>query len=289
MRFSVTLVLVASLILSACSGLKGLKVGNYDLAPVISASEKLANSQEVSEPAEIDIGMHMAATLVGAAPLLQNNEHQRYLNKVGKILSLHSNRVSLPWKFGILNDDDINAFAAPGGYVFITKGMMAQLESEAELAGVLAHEISHVTQKHHLKAVQKDNMTGAAADILGAVTDHQIAKSGGQYTGLKKGAADTIVGASRTLYARGLDRADEMSADNGAITLMTAAGYDPWAYIAVLQKLEARQASDASMALLLKTHPQPTARIKALSQLAVLSKTETDGKNLAERFALNTK
>ena len=289
MRNSVAVVLTTLLMLSACSELKGLKVGNYDLAPVISASEKLASAQEVSEPAEIDIGMHMAATLVGAAPLLQNNEHQRYINKVGKILSLHSDRAGLPWKFGILNDDDINAFAAPGGYVFITKGMMAQLESEAELAGVLAHEISHVTQKHHLNAVQKDNLTGAAADILGAVSDHQIAKSGGQYTGLKKGAADTIVGASRTLYARGLDRTDEMSADKGAILLMVDAGYDPWAYIAVLQKLEARQASDASMSLLLKTHPQPTARIKALSQLAVLSKTETTGKTLAERFALNTK
>lgn len=289
MRARLILLLGCTLLLDGCGGLKGVRVGNYNLDPLLSASQKVADAQEVSEPAEIDIGMHMAATLVGAAPLDNDDAAQRYVNRIGRLLAMHSSRPQLPWKFGILRDDDINAFAAPGGYVFVTRGMLVQLESEAELAGVLAHEIAHVEQKHHLKAIQKDNLTGAAADILGAVSDHQINKSGGRYSGLKKDAADKVVGASRVLYARGLDRDDEHAADTSAIALISAAGYDPWAFVAVLQKLEARQNGDSGMALLLKTHPNPTARIASVSRQPQLAALDGKGLTLAERFRQHIK
>jgi len=289
MRLRLLTLLASILLLNSCGGLKGVRIGNYNLDPLISASQKVADAQEVSEPAEIDIGTHMAATLVGTAPLDNDETAQRYINRLGRMLAMHSSRPQLPWKFGVLNDQDINAFAAPGGYVFVTRGMLAQLESEAELAGVLAHEIAHIEQKHHLKAMQKDNLTGAAADIFGAVSDHQIAKSGGRYSGLKKDASDKIVGASRVLYARGLDRDDELAADNRAIALLNSAGYDAWAFVAVLQKLEARQSGDAGMALLLKTHPSPATRISAISQQSLLASLDAQGQTLSERFRKNVK
>jgi predicted Zn-dependent protease len=288
--FSSSLALVtASLLLAACGALKGVSIGGYNLDPVVSAGEKLANAQEVSEPVEIDIGLHMAATLVGAAPLLQDDALQRYVNRVGKLLSLHGSRPQLPWKFGVLDDRDPNAFAAPGGYVFISAGMLDLLESEAELASVLAHEITHVNEKHHLKAVQTDNLLGAATDILGAVSDQQIAKSGGKYAGLKKGAADKIVGASRQLYARGLDRDDELAADAGSLVLLQRAGYDPWAFIAVMQKLQAREKTDSGLALLLKTHPSPGARIAEASKKPALANADSSGLTLNERFVAQLK
>lgn len=267
----VATLLAASLLLSSCNTLKGVKIGDVSLDPFVSAAEKMAASGEMSEPDEIALGSHMAGTLLGAATLDPDLAAQRYVNQVGRWLTLHGNRSDLPWKFGVLNDATINAFAAPGGYVFITRGLLDVLDSEAELAGVLAHEIQHVEHKHHLIAVQKNNQLGAATDVLGYLGSQQLAKGGGDYAGAKTAVADAVIGATKTLYARGLDKEDEFAADRDALTLTSHAGYDPYAFLAVLQKLQARSSETASLALLLKTHPQPTARLQALETSPALN------------------
>ncbi len=268
---SVVCVLVAGLVLSSCNTLKGVKIGDVSLDPFVSAAEKMAASGEMSEADEISLGGHMAGTLLGAAPLDPDLAAQRYVNQVGRWLTLHGSRSALQWKFGVLDDDTINAFAAPGGYVFITRGLLDVLESEAELAGVLAHEIQHVEHKHHLVAVQKNNQLGAAADVLGYLGSQQLSQRGGDYAGAKTAVADALIGATKTLYARGLDKEDEFTADRDALSLSANAGYDPYAFLAVLQKLQARSGETASLALLLKTHPQPGARLQALAASPVLN------------------
>ena len=99
--------------------------------------------RKISEQEEIKIGGDLAAMLLGAAPLVADPAKQRYLNTLGRWLALHSERPGLPWKFGIIDSDDFNAFSTPGGYILVTRGLFDRMRNEAELVGVLTHEIAH--------------------------------------------------------------------------------------------------------------------------------------------------
>ncbi|MGZ3254765.1 MAG: M48 family metalloprotease, partial [Burkholderiaceae bacterium] len=162
----------------------------------------------------------------------------------------------LPWTFGVLNDAGFNAFATPGGYIFVTKGLVARMHSEAELAGVLAHEIGHVLRKHHLHAAQKAAGFSAVSDLFNA------ANNGGS-----EKAKEVIVNLTRKLYTSGLDKDDEFEADRMGVVIAARAGYDAYGLPAVLQALQAQSAQDADFALLFKTHPAPAARIDMLNKL----------------------
>ena len=110
---------------------------------------------------EIRIGRQISGNLLGAVPLVRDDKLQNYVNLVGNWVALQSGRQDLTWHFGVLDTEAINAFAAPGGYIFVTKGLYRLLNNEAELAGVLGHEIAHVTQKHHLKVLKQSSLIGA--------------------------------------------------------------------------------------------------------------------------------
>ncbi len=266
---------------SGCEVLQGMKFGSGGLAPLASAGQRMAESSATPEPDEADIGRHLAGTLVGVKKLSRNLPAQRYVNAVGRWLTLRTSRSTLPWHFGILQDNDINAFAAPGGYVFVTQGLLNLLDSEAELAAVLSHEIAHVTYEHHLKAVRNGNMLGSALDASITVADAAL---GGKPSVGRREFVQRAVNAARTLYARGLDRQDEYQADGEALRLMTMSGYDPYALVAVMQKLEARESSDGRLALLLQTHPRPSDRINALSKGLSRLPTPLPQTTLTDRF-----
>lgn len=273
----ITSAFITAFSLSACKTLQGT-----NLEPFISAGQKLAQSGETSEADERLIGQHMAAALLGAAALDKNEHSQRYVNRVGVYLANQSSRADLAWRFGVLDDDGYNAFAAPGGFVFITRGLLNDLQSEAELAGVLAHEITHVNKKHHLKAVQKNNRIGALTDVVGALGERQLGDSNrGQ---LKADVAKKLLNASKELYARGLDKGDEFQADDKAISLMSGAGYDPYAFYAVLQRLESRSADDSNFALMFKTHPKPQERLNALDKIYASGFSSSKYAVLADRY-----
>jgi beta-barrel assembly-enhancing protease len=214
----------------------------------------LRNLREPTQAEEIEIGRGVTETLMGARPLHDDPELQRYVNTVGLWVARQSERPDLPWRFGVNDSDHVNAFAAPGGYIIVTRGMLRQLRSEAELAAVLGHEVAHVVQKHHLAALRKS----AVMNLLGA--------------GVAAASAETrnaelvqkLIGPTKTLYARGLDKADEFEADRMGVVLATRAGYDPYALPAVLTTLAAASNKDPFLALLFKTHPAPEARIEHL-------------------------
>ncbi len=210
---------------------------------------------DIDEPEEKRIGQEFAETLLGAKPLLNDARVQRYVNALGRWLALQTERPDLSWTFGVLDDPGFNAFATPGGNIFVTRGLMGRMRNEAELAGVLAHEIAHVLQKHHLKAVQKNARTGVLADALAAGRGG----SGAQ-------ARAVVVDLGRKLYARGLDKEDEFEADQLGVIIAARAGYDPYGLPSVLQMLQAQSAQDADFALLFGTHPTPSARIEALAR-----------------------
>ncbi|MES2150442.1 MAG: M48 family metalloprotease [Pseudomonadota bacterium] len=273
---------VAPMVLSGAAS----KMDWNDVQNVVTKVQKAADGQrDLTEPEEIAIGAGIASNLLGAAPLLQDKKVQRYVTDVGMWLTLQTERADLPWHFAVLDDNEFNAFAAPGGYIFITRGLLLSMRNEAELAGVLAHEISHVLRKHHLAALKKANGTSVLADLGAAVLEKnpQLTQNGQLTPALAK-----IAGFGTELYMRGLDKDDEFEADRMAVVICARAGYDPYGLPAVLQSLQTVNPSYSGLALMVKTHPSFSARLDLLAQVmdAQFDKFETQP-NLAARFKAN--
>jgi len=242
-----------------------------DIGRIFSSGRKAFGS--VSEEEEAKVGREAASVLLGAVPLLDNPPLQRYINRVGRWVAMHTERPGLKWRFGILDTDDINAFAAPGGYVFITKGLLLSMESEAELVGVLAHEAAHVLKKHHLAAVQKN----ARVDLAGALAS--IAADDAD-----RGAVNRLTNGLSELYARGLDKSDEYEADEMGVVIAARAGYDPFGLPVVLQTLAAIDPDDSSIAFMFETHPHPNDRLDELDDDLVELDPYADQPQFRDRF-----
>ncbi len=237
---------------AACTNGGSLDINSvFNTMKTVKQAVKPANQQE-----EQQIGYATASTLLGAAKPINNQPVQDYVNKVGLWVALQSDRPDLPWHFAVVDSNDIDAFAVPGGYVFITRGLLLHMRSEAELAGALGHEISHVVLKQQLKALQQ----AAQLDLVG-----QAAQFGLQQHGQNTQLFDDVAAATRNLYSKGLDKDDEFEADRMGVVLAARAGYDPYGLVAVLQTLETVNAKSNSMQLLLATHPAPVARVAMLS------------------------
>lgn len=231
------------------------------------------NWKSPSKAEEIQLGREITGNLLGAAPLVKDETLQKYVNQVGRWVASQSERADLPWHFGVIESEDINAFAAPGGYVIITKGLYHKLENEAQLAGVLGHEIGHVVKKHHLKVLQKSQLLNIGAQLLG------------EKFGKDNQTIEKAIGSGAEILARGLDKDAEFEADRIGLALATRAGYEPYGLPEVLQTIGQVSKSDSSVALLFKTHPAPDDRLAKLGD-AVGSRLDNikDGKTLGERF-----
>ena len=180
---------------------------------------------------------------------------QRYVNHVGRWLAAQTERPDLPWQFGVLDSPQVNAFAVPGGTIFITRGLLERMRSEAELAGVLGHEIVHVLRKHHLKAIQK----GAQSALAGDALVHALRDRAGP-------ARDKLIAFGTEMYSRGLDKSDELEADRLGVVIAARGGYDAYGLPSVLQTLQAMSAQDSALALMFKTHPAPAERLNSLER-----------------------
>lgn len=267
---------LAGLLLMALPLAASADLNLSDLFNTVKQAFKPASQDE-----EIAIGRDAAATLLGASKPIDDKAVQDYVNKVGLWIALQSDRPDLPWHFAVVDSDDIDAFAAPGGFVFVTRGLLLHMHSEAELAGVLGHEISHVVMKHHLNALQK-----AARMDLASQAAQVGMQSKGYDSDLDKQLMDKVSGATRTLYSKGLDKDDELDADRMGVVLAARAGYDPYGLVAVLQTLEAADPKSSSMQLLMATHPAPADRIAALSASMDAGKFDRfgDQAEVKERF-----
>jgi predicted Zn-dependent protease len=255
MRTNQTIILLC--VLGAALPAVALDLGSIDWKKAAQTVQKVQKANaDIDEPQEITLGDGIASNLLGAAPLLDNPAVQQYVNRIGRWLTLQTERPNLPWQFGVLDDNDVNAFAAPGGYVFITKGLLAQMNSEAELAGVLAHEISHVLRKHHLQAIKKGARTELLADLA-----NDALKNNGADPRLSK-----LVSAGTEVYARGLDKDDEYEADRMGVVIAARGGYDPYGLPSVLLTLQSLNPSDSSVALMFKTHPALMDRLSLLDR-----------------------
>ena len=218
------------------------------------------------------IGSQISGNLLGAVQLVRDDKLQNYVNLVGNWVALQSGRQDVTWRFGVLDTEDINAFAAPGGYIFVTKGLYRLLDSEADLAGVLGHEIAHVTQKHHLKVLKQSSLIGA----LGQAASRKVQGS--------DPVVQNLIGNGAEIMARGLDKNAEFEADRVGMVFAARAGYDAWGLPDVLQGLAGLPAKDGRTSLLYKTHPHPADRLAALGEAVDGRLDAVHGKDLAARF-----
>ena len=273
------LLLVAALA-SAATAQAQFRLPNLDINKMVDTVKNVGKAvKEIDEPEEIAIGRDVASRLLGAAPLVPDPALQRYVNHVGRWLAAQTERPDLPWQFGVLDSPNVNAFAVPGGTIFITRGLLDRMRNEAELAGVLGHEIVHVLKKHHLKAIQK----GAQSSLAGDAMSMALRDRAGP-------ARDKLIAFGTEMYSRGLDKGDELEADRLGIVIAARAGYDAYGLPSVLQTLQAMSAQDSAIALMFKTHPAPGERLDALSEkMQPVLDTYSAQPQLADRFVRQIK
>ena len=234
----------------------------------IDTAKKLQEAnREFSTEEEVQLGHGVTAGLLGASRLHPDAGMQRYVNRVGKWLAMHSERADLPWTFGVIDAESINAFAMPGGSVLVSHGLIRRLANESELAAVLAHEIAHVVRRHQLAAIQSSLNSEALADIGKEAASQAIGRRGGDAFGLKSAAAGMGVDAVKNgVFLRPLDRDMEYEADRMAVVIATRGGYDPYGLPAVLSML-AQAKGDGSGTSIFDTHPAAADRLAEIERV----------------------
>ena len=246
----------------------------------VAGAIKPAQTEQQAAAQEKLIGEQAAQEILSIAPLAPLPSLQRYVNQVGRHIAERSERHDVEWRFGVIDDAAANAWAAPDGYVFVTTGMLADVGSEAELAGVLAHEIEHVVQRHHLKAIEAANRRSELSELAAIAQD-----TAGVSTPSVNPQLEALRGSIGQLYERGLDRGDELDADRRGVALAGKAGYDPYGLPLVLQKLGAHGKDDATLTVFTRTHPSIEDRLRKLEPvLESLDPAYFPGRTLEERY-----
>ena len=212
------------------------------------ADKAVGKSEEEIAAEEAALGPEIAGRILGAAPLWDDQAAQQRVNLIGRWVASHTTRPDLPWTFGVIDSPEINAFAAPGGYVLITRGMYELLVDDAEVAAVLGHEISHVVQRDHYHVIHKQGITQAGTELVAS----QVNVGGGLAGAFAKDYA-TKFGAK--VMVTSLDREAEFRSDEASEVYLARSGFNPLALYAVLQKMTAFGTQSASLAQLYKTHP----------------------------------
>lgn len=204
---------------------------------------------------ELEFGRNMAAQLLADYTLIDNEDLIRYVNLVGNVVLQNASRQEIKYYFGILNSEEINAYATPGGYIFITTAALAQMQSEAELASVLAHEVAHVVERHIVKVLKIRAADESSTRLLGELVSSSSASANALFDQAMGKAFDI-------LFSQGLKVEDEFSADKLGLLLTAMAGYDANSYFDYLQRIE--PLIDDGNQQLAKTHPPIPVRIKEL-------------------------
>ena len=235
---------------------------------LISAGGKAAQALSLSERQENAMGQSVSVAIVNQYGLDPNVALNKYVSLVGSAVASTSPRPDIAYAFGVLNTDEVNAFAGPAGYIMITRGAVMRMQDESELAGVLAHEIAHVVDKHGLNAVKQAGLLDAG--LTAAKTNDDVAAIAP--------AADGIVD---VVLKRGYSRDQEGRADLLAVDYLVAAGYDPNGYHRFLQRMAGTKSSSGHAAL--STHPGIADRVNRVAA-KIKEKGNPGGATLAERF-----
>lgn len=236
-------------------------------------------TEEDDVKAEIVFGRELAARIIGRYSIYQDKGVTRYINLVGKGLAQYTNRPEIEFRFAVVDTDIVNAYAAPGGYIFITKGALKVMDDESELAGVLAHEIAHITERHIVKELNikgdDDSAVAGLAKLIGGTTET-----------LRGVFTQMVDEAVEILFEKGMKKNDELDSDRIGTMIIYAAGYDPSAISRYLKKVSINDTGEKAGTA--GVHPLFIERIKKID--ALLVENNLTGKKqgtVSERFHEN--
>ena len=242
----------------AASGLFG-SMGSK-VSSVLGTTKKVAPKSEGEQAAEeLALGPEIAGRVLGARPLWSDAAAQQRVNVIGRWVASQTSRPDLPWTFGVIDTPEVNAFAAPGGYVLVTRGLYELLSTDSEVAAVLGHEISHCVQRDHYNVIRKQELTAMGKDAVSAQIQTGVSPA-------ETYARQYVEKHGATILLTSLDRDAEFRSDKAAEIYLARSGMNPMALYSVLQKMMALGQQSASLAALYKTHPPLDARLDRIDE-----------------------
>lgn len=213
---------------------------------LVGISAAPAQAGLINDAQEIQIGRQAAAEIEGEFGVLASPALTRYVNSIGLRIAAQSPRRELPWTFKILNTSDVNAISLPGGFIYVTRGMLTFVKSDDELAFVLAHEVGHVDKRHHVQLIERNFYFSIVISVLFG----------------RDPTASQIAGFTRLLISRGFSRNAEFEADRVGVTYADRARFNAAAGLVFMERLRAAEGRDPSQfEVFLNTHPALADRI----------------------------
>lgn len=228
----------------------------------------------VSTQQEVQMGQQEAQQISTQLPMLQDAQINAYVNDLGNEIAKRTSRADLDWHFAVVNTDVVNAFALPGGYVYVNRGILERASTMDELAGVMGHEIEHVVLRHSVKQMQQEQGANVGLSIACALTNV-----------CNNQAAATAINIGGTAVFAKFSREDEVQADDGGFQNVMRAGISPAGMLSFFKKLlaeEQAQGSSSSTAAWFSDHPGTQDRIADIQGMlskvpaAQLAKLQTD-------------
>jgi predicted Zn-dependent protease len=253
--------------------LSGGKVSTSDVETVEKTTTALRSSfAEITEEEEYYIGRAVSAMILSQYSVYKNDALTKYVNRVGNAVAIHSDRPETyaGYHFLILNTEEVNAMAAPGGFIFISKGLLKRCKDEEMLGTILAHEVGHVSGKHGLRSIKKSRLIDAFR-IIGAEASKRYAPENlAQLTEIFEDALGDI---AEKLIERGYDRKYEYEADELSVKISARTGYDAHGLLDFLDTMVDDTSSESSKGWF-KTHPSAEDRIGRVKKVIASSKTK---------------
>ena len=274
------LLVLAVLVLAGCKGAEiaggilqnldanigGVPVGGYAQSAIKGGAAVARSMEEFTPEQEYYIGRSVTAELLKTYRPLASGPANEYVNTLGQSLALFSDMplTYAGYRFQVVDSNEINAFAAPGGFILVTRGLIRCCPDETALAAVLAHEIAHVQNRDAMNAIGKSRVTQALG-VIGAESVRHLA--GAELAQLTDIFADSVGDVITGMVNNGYSRSAEYAADQGAVTILRRAGYDAGGLVVMLRRMKARLTPGGTD--FAKTHPNPEKRIEELAGLGL--------------------
>jgi predicted Zn-dependent protease len=265
------------------------KISEKDRAVIQKTGQTLRSSfSDITEEEEYYIGRAVAAMILSRYPVYSNDLINEYINTVGNSVVIYSDRPEIyaGYHFLVLDSDEVNALAAPGGFIFITRGILKRCKDEEMLASVLAHEVGHVCAKHGLQSIKKSRLIDAFQIIGQEAAKKYAPERLAELTGIFENVLGDI---AEKLIERGYDRKYEYEADKLSLKFAAKTGYNPSGLANFLQTM-VTESSGVSGKGWFKTHPSAEDRLEQVkSGIAALKKAPKTEGIRTERFRSSIK